>query len=298
MISSGGEDGILVLLVEDDPDDHTLVRDLLTEIPTALYRLRWESTYAKALEALAEERPDVVLADYRLGAQTGLDLLHEVRSAEGPPVILLTGHGDRETDLRAMEAGAADYLIKGDLDGNLLERSIRYAVRQHELLAEIQSLLLTDDLTGLHNRRGFFALAQQQLALAQRQGEPCLLFFADLDNMKAINDSLGHSHGDQALQDTAHVLRRTFRASDILARIGGDEFAVLAVEADQSSTDAILQRLENGLRAHRELGREFELAISTGWVLCDPERPEDMESLLFRADRAMYEEKRARKAPR
>jgi two-component system cell cycle response regulator len=248
MIITGGEDGILVLLVEDDPDDYTLVRDLLAEIPTALYRLRWESSYAKALAALAEERPGVVLADYRLGAQTGLDLLQEVtRRGDAPPVILLTGQSDREIDLRAMEAGAADYLIKGNLDGNLLERSIRYSVRQHELLAEIQSLLLTDDLTGLHNRRGFFALAQQQLALARRQGEPCLLFFADLDNMKAINDSLGHSQGDLALQDAAAVLQRTFRASDILARIGGDEFAVLAMEADPSSTEAILQRLESGL---------------------------------------------------
>ena len=99
------------------------------------------------------------------------------------------------------------------------------------LQSELSSLALTDELTGLYNRRGFICLSEVQLKLARRSGCDMVLFFIDVDGLKQINDSFGHSEGDNALIRTAEVLRMTFRESDVLARIGGDEFGALAIEA-------------------------------------------------------------------
>src|SRR5918998_1235348 len=125
-----------VVLVEDDEDDYVIIRDLLSEI--GQYELEWVSSYDGALNALEREEHDVCLLDYRLGERSGLDMLREA-SERGfkAPIILLTGQGDRNLDLEAMQAGAADYLVKGQIDAPLLERAIRYAfVRTLRILGE------------------------------------------------------------------------------------------------------------------------------------------------------------------
>src|SRR4028118_2174037 len=115
-----------VLLVEDDEDDYVIIRDLLSEMER--FELEWVIDYEDALKAIEREEHAVCLLDYRLGERSGLELLREaLRRGYKAPIILLTGQGDREVDLEAMQAGAADYLIKGQIDAPLLERSIRYA---------------------------------------------------------------------------------------------------------------------------------------------------------------------------
>lgn len=128
---------IKVLLVDDDEDDYILTSDLFSEIKGSEYAVEWVETYADALEAMQSGGHDVHLVDYRLGAHNGLELLREaMRTGCRAPVILLTGQGDKEVDIEAMKAGAADYLIKGQIDPPLLERSIRYAIeRAHSLEA-------------------------------------------------------------------------------------------------------------------------------------------------------------------
>jgi predicted signal transduction protein with EAL and GGDEF domain len=117
----------------------------------------------------------------------------------------------------------------------LLMRAIYCAAQQHVLQASLADLALSDELTGLYNRRGFMALAERQLKLGRRSGRGMLFILVDVDGLKQINDSLGHSQGDSALRRTAEVLRKTFRNSDVIARMGGDEFAVLAIEASCNS---------------------------------------------------------------
>ena len=115
-----------VLLVEDDEDDYVLIRDLLAEIEGLA--LDWVDGYGEALRALERDAHDVCLVDYRLGERSGLKLMREAASrGHRAPMILLTGRGDRKVDLEAMRAGAADYLLKGEIDAPTLERSIRYA---------------------------------------------------------------------------------------------------------------------------------------------------------------------------
>jgi len=157
----------------------------------------------------------------------------------------------------------------------------------------LRALALIDELTGLYNRRGFFTLAQQQLKTANRTKSRLALLFADFDGLKQINDTFGHPEGDRALIEVANATRETFRESDIIARIGGDEFVVLAVETDGAPAEILAARLQENLAAHnaRE-GRRYELALSVGLARYDPERPCSIDELLTQADRAMYERKR------
>ena len=159
-----------------------------------------------------------------------------------------------------------------------------------------QNLSFLDELTGLFNRRGFLGHARPQLDAAARLRRPMLLIFVDLDGLKPINDRLGHAAGDQALVDTAAVLKSTFRERDIIARLGGDEFVVLVTDASLVNPDGLLGRLDQRIQAMNERpSRPFVLAFSTGVARFDPGTPETLEELLSQADRRMYREKQRRK---
>jgi diguanylate cyclase (GGDEF)-like protein len=175
-----------------------------------------------------------------------------------------------------------------------LQRTVLCAVKQSLLDRELRSLALTDDLTGFYNRRAFLALATQQLRVAIRKNEGLLLFFADVDYLKRINDTWGHREGDLALVRTADALEQTFRNSDILARLGGDEFAVLALEASSQHQDVILRRLEKKLKASNAGESRYELSLSVGAARFDPMNPVSLGELLTRADQSMYGQKRDR----
>jgi diguanylate cyclase (GGDEF)-like protein len=167
-------------------------------------------------------------------------------------------------------------------------------VRQTMVEKELRSLALTDDLTGLYNRRGFLAAAAHQLKLARRNSAGLLLFFADVDNLKQINDSYGHGEGDRALIRIADSLEHTFRDSDIKARLGGDEFAVLAPEASSPSEEIILSRLQESVRHSNQNEFAYELSLSVGVARLDRTRSCSLGELMAQADRAMYERKRSR----
>jgi diguanylate cyclase (GGDEF)-like protein/PAS domain S-box-containing protein len=159
---------------------------------------------------------------------------------------------------------------------------------------ELRALSFVDDLTGLCNRRGFLTLAEQQLKIANRTKDKMLLFFIDLDDMKWINDTLGHLEGDRALREVATILKETFRESDIIARMGGDEFVVLSIEKTGNNTELLKTRLQEHIESHnyRKGDKHFKLSISMGIAIYDPEYPCFIDKLLSQADKLMYEQKR------
>lgn len=149
-----------------------------------------------------------------------------------------------------------------------------------------------DPLTGLPNRRGFTIMAQLQLKIANRKKSNLLLLFADFDDLKSINDNLGHHKGDQALIETSNLLRNTFRGSDIIARIGGDEFVVLAIENSKECSEILTNHLQKNLKARNMKGnRAYKLSLSVGTVWYDSRYPCSIDELLHEADRLMYEQK-------
>jgi diguanylate cyclase (GGDEF)-like protein/PAS domain S-box-containing protein len=159
----------------------------------------------------------------------------------------------------------------------------------------LRSLSLTDDLTGLYNRRGFLVLAEQQLRLARRMKRSALLLFGDMDKLKAINDTWGHSQGDLAIIEIATVLKESSRESDIVARLGGDEFAILAMEAPEGGAQTLVTRLKENLAARNARGdRGYKLAFSVGIARYDPGAPCAMTDLLQQADGAMYQQKQSK----
>jgi two-component system cell cycle response regulator len=173
-----------------------------------------------------------------------------------------------------------------------LQRAASCALRQSLMDHEIRCLAVTDELTGLYNRRGFLAAATHQLKLAHRHGEDVLLLFCDVDNLKQINDSFGHHEGDLALVRAAAALKETFRDSDILARLGGDEFAVLASDASIPNRRAIVPRVENMLEKDNAAGMRYRLSFSIGVARFDPHIPASLGELMARADQDMYVHKR------
>jgi diguanylate cyclase (GGDEF)-like protein len=151
-------------------------------------------------------------------------------------------------------------------------------------------------MTGLHNRRAFVTLGDQQLKVAYRTKRSMAVLFIDLDNMKLINDAFGHEEGDFALKEIGNVLRESFRESDLIARIGGDEFAIMALEVPIDSTEILIRRLREKTEAHNAaMGKPYHLSISVGVARYAPECPCPIEELLSQADASMYEEKNTKK---
>ena len=158
--------------------------------------------------------------------------------------------------------------------------------------AMMRELALFDVLTGLYNRRGFLTFADQLLRLSNRTQRGLILIYADLDHMKQINDDFGHEQGDRALLAAANVFKETFRHSDVIGRVGGDEFVILAMEAKAQSLDALRKRLNENLKKSKyNMIPLCKLTFSLGIMYYNPEKPQTVEELLRRADMLMYEDK-------
>jgi diguanylate cyclase (GGDEF)-like protein len=171
-------------------------------------------------------------------------------------------------------------------------RARQYLADRERVLEELRTLSLSDELTGIYNRRGFYILAEQQIKIAKRTGRPMLLASADLDGLKSINDGFGHHEGDRALVDAAQILRESFRESDIIARIGGDEFVVLMTDKPDISVEILLGRLARNLDTHnRKVTRPYPFSISVGFARFDPKQPLSLNELMVLADKSMYENK-------
>lgn len=210
-------------------------------------------------------------------------------------------NGELASLLRDVRAGSGTALLDGaesSVIRDLLKRALQCATKQYMVQMELSNLALKDGLTGLYNRRGFLALADRQLKLAQRSNRSLLLFFIDLDGLKEINDFFGHAEGDAALRCTAEALEATFRDSDVVARLGGDEFAALAIEASGQSEATIRDRLTEYLNSVSRKDVHYKFSVSLGTARFDPWNPVTIRELIAEADRAMYERKRRRSSLR
>ena len=252
----------------------------------------------EALDKIAETKFDAVIADIVMPGVDGINLTKEIsKHYQGLPVMIITGHTEEYPTETAMTSGAREFISK---PFSTTEFMIRFDKMMYDLRAEkaLLVLSLTDELTGLYNRRRFFVLTEQYLKLSVRTKKRLLLLFIDMDNLKWINDHHGHNEGDQALIDLANILRKTFRESDIIARIGGDEFVVLSESIDESREILITRLYENLKDCNGKRSRRYPLSISTGTAHFDPEYPISTDELLSKADASMYGEKRTKRKKR
>ena len=289
---------ITVLLIDDEPDYARVLRERLSREVSFSFNVESASSLDEGRERLARDRADVVLLDLNLPESRGLETYLMVH-AQVPeiPVIVLTAIDNDALALEAVRRGAQDFIVKGQFDGRMLARIIRYAIERHRMQAALEGLSLLDELTGLYNRRGFLRLAEQHLKLAVRTKRGSLLLFVDLDGLKRINDSLGHAEGDRALEETAEILKGAFRTSDVIGRIGGDEFALLAIDARQDSAQRLVERLQEKLaEANQRPDRSYRLSLSIGPAMFDHQQPLSLDALIAQADAELYARKRTRRA--
>lgn len=286
-----------VLVVEDDYEYAAMLRVIFTGAGAGEFEYTHVDCLKEALLQLRHQSFDVILLDLSLPDCTGLDSFLQVQ-AQAPevPVVVVTVHDDPDLAINAIRKGAQDYLVKGEINLNLLLRSLLYAVERHRVFVMLQHLSLKDDLTNLLNRRGFLSMAQHQIKIAQRAGWESMILFADLDGLKYINDTFGHPEGDRALRAVASILRNTFRASDLIARLGGDEFVVLAINASDTGVETIKMRLKQNINKHNEDLQEYDLSLSYGCVLLNSKKDITVEKMIAQADAALYQHKRNKRS--
>ncbi|HET6514108.1 MAG TPA: diguanylate cyclase [Thermodesulfovibrionales bacterium] len=185
-----------------------------------------------------------------------------------------------------LEFGNHKYILAFDRD-----------ISERKRLEEgLRALSLTDELTGLTNRRGFFPLAEQQLKLSNRLKRGLYILYIDIDNLKKINDTMGHREGDLVIIETANILKDCFREADVIARISGDEFVVMLVGGTEHDINNVTARLRENLeRLNPGRGCGYDLSLSVGTAHYDPVRPSSLDQLLARGDKMMYEDKRLKK---
>jgi len=190
------------------------------------------------------------------------------------------------------------FSVRRNQDGSVMEYQgiIRDITEHKHLLEELRTLSLIDELTNIYNRRGFYMMAEQQMKTARRMNLSMCCIYIDLDNMKKINDTYGHHIGDQALIDTALLIKETFRESDIIGRLGGDEFAVFVINDMKNYADMMFSRLlENTKQKNAQRKNTYEILFSVGISRTEWDSHETLQELVNRSDSLMYKEKREKK---
>jgi len=285
---------IRVLFVEADPDDVNFVSIRLSDSFSHMrFHVTNVSLLKNAIEQLSENQFDVVLLDLSLPDGRGLGSLNKIQGVSpGVPVVVLGGINDEELALYAVQAGAQDYLVKGQLDRNSLSRSLLYAIERKRTEGRLSHLAQYDLVTGLPNRALFRDRLTRALAHAQRKQHVSALLFLDLDHFKSINDSLGHDAGDQLLKLVADRLRSCLREGDTIARLGGDEFTVILEEIPESENIAnVAQKIIDLMaRSFSINGQEVFVTTSIG-IATYPSCGTDQKTLIKNADAALYDAK-------
>jgi diguanylate cyclase (GGDEF)-like protein len=282
-----------LLLVEDNEVDVAMVRALLAESSGRSCQVTSVSRLSEARAHLLSAGADCVLLDLSLPDGEGMETVQVVLGTSPEvPIIVLSGLQDDRVTMAALNEGAQDYLVKGQVDGSSLWRSIRYAVERKRAEVALRQQALHDSLTGLANRPQFMDRLRGAIARLARQDRPLAVLVMDLDRFKWVNDSLGHDAGDELLVATARRIERAVRPTDLVARFGGDEFVVLCEDVDdERNALAVAERVQGALSVDFTLAQtQVRVSASVG-IVTSRDPAARAEELLRDADVAMYRAK-------
>lgn len=280
-----------ILLIDDDRLQFRVTQAHFQNFEADTYELDWAATYEEGLAKLRSGEFAACLLDYQLGERDGLQLIREA-VGEGcrTPIVFLTAETAQRVDIDAMNAGALDYLVKGEITPRMLERSLRYALKLGDTLEALRRLATRDQLTGLLNRREFDRILAEERERAVRFGHRLALVMVDVDHFKTINDTRGHPVGDAVLREIAGRLAAQVRTVDRAVRFGGEEFALILVQTDAAAAIEVARRVCTeiaGVPVALEGGLALDVTVSAGVaVLPDDARTE--AALVEAADRALY----------
>jgi two-component system cell cycle response regulator len=289
-----------ILVVDDSPVARKLVEQTL---PTDEYCVFLAKTGHEALELFGKHHPPLVITDWLMPDLSGVELCERIRAESHGTythIILVTGVSDKAEVVKALRAGADDYLTKPFHPEELLARAEvgRRTVDLHrEIEAKnllLEQLALTDALTGLPNRRALEDWAARQCNGAVRHGYRFWVIMADLDHFKSINDTYGHNAGDEVLKKSADVFRSSTRFCDMCARSGGEEFLIVLTHVEREGVQIAAERIRGKIAAQNfEFGgREMKVTASFGVASLSDGEALDFSRLVERADQALYSAKR------
>lgn len=319
-----------ILIVDTRSSDRQLFITLLSSFG---HRTLEANDGVQALELARTELPDLVITDIVMPNMDGFTLARRLRAEPllaGVPVIFQTAHYLESEIHKLAAASGIEHILGKPAEPQEILRAVQESLqkpaapsrlpqtgqlhREHlQLLADklyqknieleqanerLRNLSLTDELTGLNNRRGFTILASGLFKFARRANHPICLLYIDMDSLKNINNTFGHAEGDTALNHFARILTETFRDSDVIARLGGDEFAVLTIDATENGIAVIQKRLQSNVESYNLVSvRGYILSFSLGIIQVDLDSTFTVDTLLSQADKAMYEHKQAKKGP-
>ncbi len=285
-----------ILLIDDDRMQFRLAQAHFKNFRAELFELHWAETFEDGLAQLLSGAYAACLLDYQLGPRNGLELIRKAVAAEcRTPIVFLTAESSERVDIEAMNAGALDYLVKGEISWRSLERSLRYALKLGETLEALRRLATHDELTGLLNRREFDRMLAEEAERSRRFGRPVALVMVDIDHFKTINDTHGHPVGDIVLREVARRLLDGVRSVDRVVRFGGEEFVLLIMESETAAGLDAAQRAIKAVRGTPVTVRSdltIAVTVSAG-VASLPASAGTGAELVAAADKALYAAKSA-----
>lgn len=287
------------VLVVDDVEDNIIL--LTFELEDEGFEVIAAHNGQQCLEQVRKEEPDIVLLDIRMPGISGLETLEQLKADESTrdiPVIMVSANTGDNSVVRALDLGAHDFVSK-PIEYPVLSARMRSALRlvnaRRALVRaneELERLATQDALTDSYNRRHFFTLSEAEFAKARRHGRDLAVLMIDVDLFKNINDSYGHPAGDIALRLLTDCCREATRESDILGRLGGEEFALCCPDADLDGALALAERIRQNCESQAIIAGDhrFNITLSIG-VTRMVEADESFDKVLQRADDLLYQAK-------
>jgi len=287
------EKPIRVLLIEDNPDDARLLREMLKLTPSMSCKITEIDCIKDALILVRDEEFDIVLTDLFLPDAVGFDSVKQILAVNNTmPVIVLSGSDNHDLALEVMTLGAQDYLVKGQGDGNLIARAIRYSIERKKIERGFCYMAQYDALTGLANRALFMERLDRSIIRANRNNSQVAIMFIDLDHFKRINDTLGHCAGDALLREVSTRIKQCTREDDTVSRVGGDEFTIILENVKHMNDAVIVANKIIKCISNPILVNDVELYVTPSiGITMYPSDADNIEQLLKHADTAMYRAK-------
>jgi two-component system cell cycle response regulator len=287
----------LVLLVEDNESDAELVRHFLKDLPLRIERL---ANGADAVELCQTGRVDLMLLDILLPGLNGFEVCRQVKGSEKGkdlPIVVITCLEDMDSRLKCIELQTDDFLVK-PIVGRELQARVKILLEKKKKLDMLRShyeealnSAVVDWLTGLYNHGYFKKFLDLEIKKSLRQRYPVMLIMIDIDNFKAVNDAYGHPTGDVILQELAQIVRKAVREVDLVARYGGDEFAVVLPYSDGHGALRVAHRIDEAIKKYgfspQASARKTRLTVSMG-VAGYPEDAVHVDGLIHSADQKLY----------
>lgn len=289
------EPPLRILLIEMETDEYGLVKSFLRDTPLRQAHLTLVSTYQEAMRYLETLPCHLILLSTRVGKESLFHLIKELY-VHGPhiPLVVLGQKFDNEQfTYSILEKGVQDVLVREELSSASFYRAISFATARTHMQEALREQSMTDELTGLLNRRGFINLGQKMLSYAKRHHLKLTLMMIDVDGFKQINDQYGHGIGDEALKNLGVCLKEAIREHDLTARLGGDEFVILVIHQNGDPSSKIYKHLKDRIALFNEQNKSsYQLSLSCGNCDFHPSTPSTIEHMLEIADKRLYADKK------